>query len=54
MEIEQELSAQYVLKYSSTNKKLEGSFRKTRIEVVNPEKKRDKLRLAYRPGYFAQ
>ncbi len=51
-EIEQELRSQYLLAYSSTNKKRDGSFRKMSIEITNPGLKQLKLR--YRPGYFAK
>lgn len=53
-EIEQELRSQYLLAYSSTNKKRDGSFRKMSIEVTNPELKKQQLKLRYRPGYFAK
>jgi len=53
-EIEQELRSQYLLAYSSTNKKRDGSFRTMAIEVTNPELTKQKLKLRYRPGYFAK
>ena len=53
-EIEQELRSQYLLAYSSTNKKRDGSFRKMSIEVTNPEIFKQQVRLRYRPGYFAK
>jgi Ca-activated chloride channel family protein len=53
-EIEQELRSQYLLAYSSTNKKHDGSFRKMTIEITNPELQKEKLKLRYRPGYFAK
>jgi Ca-activated chloride channel family protein len=53
-EIEQELRSQYLLAYSSTNKARDGSFRTMTIEVTNPELQTQKLRLRYRPGYFAK
>ncbi len=51
-EIDQELRAQYLVAYSSTNKKRDGSFRKMSIEITNPEL--GQLKLRYRPGYFAK
>jgi VWFA-related protein len=51
-EIEQELRSQYLVAYSSTNRKRDASFRKMSIEITNPEL-RD-LKLRYRPGYFAK
>lgn len=53
-EIEQELRSQYLLAYSSTNKKRDGSFRKMTIEVTNPELNKQKVNLRYRPGYYAK
>lgn len=53
-EIEQELRSQYLVAYSSTNKKRDGSFRKMTIEITNPELHKEQLKLRYRPGYFAK
>ena len=53
-EIERELRSQYLLAYSSTNKKHDGSFRRITIEVTNPDLRKEQLRLRYRPGYFAK
>lgn len=53
-EIEQELRSQYLIAYSSTNKRRDGGYRKMQIEVVNPELLKEKLQLRYRPGYFAK
>jgi VWFA-related protein len=53
-EIEQELRSQYLLAYASTNKKRDGGFRKMTLEVTNPELQKEKLKLRYRPGYFAK
>jgi VWFA-related protein len=53
-EIEQELRTQYLLAYSSTNKKRDGSYRKITIEVTNPELKKEKLEIRHRPGYYAK
>jgi VWFA-related protein len=53
-EIEQELRSQYLLAYSSTNKKRDGSFRKMTIEVTNAELNKQQVRLRYRPGYYAK
>lgn len=53
-EIEQELRSQYLVAYSSTNKKRDGTFRKMIIEVTNPELRKDQLKLRYRLGYFAK
>ena len=53
-EIEQELRSQYLIAYSSSNKKRDGAYRQMRLEVVSPELKKEQLRLRYRPGYFAK
>ena len=53
-EIEQELRSQYLIAYSSTNKKRDGSYRQMRLEVNSPELKKGQLKLRYRPGYFAK
>ncbi len=53
-EIEQELRTQYLIAYSSTNKKRDGAYRKIDIEVTNPELRNEKLELRHRPGYFAK
>ena len=52
-EIEQELRTQYLIAYSSSNKKRDGAYRKVHIEIVNPALK-DQLKLRHRPGYFAK
>lgn len=53
-EIERELRSQYLIAYSSSNKNRDGSYRQLRIEITNPELKKDQLKLRYRPGYFAK
>ena len=53
-EIEQELRSQYLLAYSSTNKTRDGKFRSMSIEIANPSLAKEKLKLRYRPGYFAK
>lgn len=53
-EIEQELRSQYLIAYSSTNKKRDGAYRQIRLEVISPQLKKDQLRLRYRPGYFTK
>jgi VWFA-related protein len=53
-EIEQELRTQYLIAYSSTNKNRNGAYRQIQIEVTNPALQKDKLKLRYRPGYFAK
>lgn len=53
-QIEQELRSQYLVAYSPSNKKHDGSYRKLEIELVNPELRKQKLQLNYRQGYFAK
>ena len=53
-QIQDELRSQYLLAYSPSNKAKDGSFRQVKIEVVNPELKKQNLRLTYRQGYFAR
>lgn len=53
-QIERELREQYLIAYSPSNKMRDGSYRRVIIELVNPEFRKDNLRLTYRPGYFAK
>jgi len=53
-EIEAEMRSQYLIAYSSSNKKRDGAYREMRLEVVSAELKKEKLNLRYRPGYFAK
>jgi len=52
-EIERELRTQYLIAYSSTNKKRDGAYRKITIEITNPALRKEKLAVRHRPGYFA-
>jgi VWFA-related protein len=53
-QIQDELRSQYLVAYSPSNKAKDGSFRQLKIEVINPELRKQNLRLTYRQGYFAQ
>src|SRR5213078_3752434 len=53
-QIQDELRSQYLVAYSPLNRAKDGTFRKVQIEVVNPELRKDNLRLTYRQGYFAR
>ena len=53
-EIERELRTQYLIAYSSTNKKRDGSYRKITIEITNPDLKKEKVEIRHRPGYYAK
>ncbi|HEX7529925.1 MAG TPA: VWA domain-containing protein [Pyrinomonadaceae bacterium] len=53
-QIERDLREQYLIAYSSSNKTRDSSYRRVAIEIVNPELRKENLRLNYRPGYFAK
>lgn len=53
-QIQRDLREQYLIAYSPSNKARDGSYRKIQIEVVDPEVRKQKLKLNYRPGYFAK
>ncbi len=53
-DIQRELRSQYLVAYSSTNKRRNGSYRQMRIEITNQGLRKEQLRLRYRPGYFAK
>lgn len=54
VQIERDLREQYLVAYSPSNKSRDGSYRRIQIEVVGPEARAQKLKLNYRPGYFAK
>jgi Ca-activated chloride channel homolog len=53
-QIQNDLREQYLVAYSSSNKTRDGLYRHVAIEIVNPETRKENLRLNYRPGYFAK
>jgi VWFA-related protein len=53
-QIQAELRSQYLIAYQPANHKHDGSFRQVRVEIVNPELRKQKLRLLYRQGYYAK
>jgi VWFA-related protein len=53
-QIQMELRSQYLVAYQPANRKHDGSFRQVRIEILNPELRKQKLRLLYRQGYYAR
>lgn len=53
-QIQDELRSQYLVAYSPTNKLRDGSYRQVRIEIVNPELRKQKMSLLYRQGYYAR
>ena len=52
-QIEHELRTQYLLSYVPTNRERDGSFRRIRLEITNPQLQKQKIKLAYREGYYA-
>ncbi len=53
-QIDQELRSQYLIGYSPINKTRDSTYRRIRIEVVNPELRKNKTQLFYRQGYYAR
>lgn len=53
-QIQIELRSQYLVAYSPSNSKRDGSYRTVKIEIVNPELKKQELVLRHRQGYFAR
>jgi VWFA-related protein len=53
-QIQRDLREQYLVAYSPSNKARDGSYRRIQIEVTSPELRQQKLKLNYRPGYFAK
>jgi Ca-activated chloride channel family protein len=53
-EIKQELRSQYLVSYSATGGKPGDKLRKIKIELVNPELRKQGLQLSYQQGYFTR
>jgi len=53
-QIQRDLREQYLIAYSPQNKTRDGSYRRIQIEIVDPELRKQKLKLNYRPGYFSK
>jgi VWFA-related protein len=53
-QIQRDLREQYLVAYSPSNKARDGSYRMIRIEVADPELRKQSVKLNYRPGYFAK
>src|SRR4029079_12033738 len=53
-QIQRDLREQYLVAYSPSNKARDGAYRVIRIEVVDPELRKQSLKLNYRPVYFAK
>ncbi len=52
-QIQEELRSQYVIAYSPQNRLRDGSHRRIRMEIINPELRKQKLQLIYRQRYYA-
>jgi Ca-activated chloride channel homolog len=53
-QIQTDLREQYLVAYSPTNKTRDGVYRRIQIEIIDPEVRKQNLKLNYRPGYFAK
>lgn len=53
-QIQRDLREQYLIAYSPSNKAQDGTYRRIQIEVINPELRKQNLKLTYRAGYFAK
>jgi VWFA-related protein len=53
-QIQRDLREQYLIAYSPSNKAQDGTYRRIQIELVNPELRKQNLKLTYRSGYFAK
>jgi VWFA-related protein len=53
-QIQRDLREQYLVAYSPSNKARDGLYRRIEIEIINPELRKQNLKLNYRPGYFAK
>ena len=53
-QIQVEMRSQYLIAYSPTNQKRDGSYRKIEIQVANPNLSKQKVALTHRRGYFAK
>jgi len=54
VQIQTDLREQYLVAYSPSNKTRDGAYRRIQIEVIDPEVRKQSLKLNYRPGYFAK
>jgi Ca-activated chloride channel homolog len=54
VQIQTDLREQYLVAYSPSNKTRDGAYRRIQIELIDPEVRKQNLRLNYRPGYFAK
>jgi Ca-activated chloride channel family protein len=53
-QIQRDLREQYLIAYSPSNKVRDGSYRRIQIELINPELRKQNVKLNHRAGYFAK
>lgn len=53
-QIEQELRSQYLLAYTSNNKRDASAYRQVKLDIVAPALRKQNLKLTYRQGYYAK
>lgn len=53
-QIQIELRSQYLVAYSPSNNKRDGSYRNVKVEIINTDLKKQELTLRHRQGYFAK
>jgi Ca-activated chloride channel family protein len=54
VQVQRDLREQYLVAYSPSNKARDGSYRRIEIQLVNPELRKEGLKLNYRSGYFSK
>jgi len=52
-QIQIEMRSQYLIAYSPSNQKRDGSYRKIQIQIANPELAKQKVSVTHRQGYFS-
>lgn len=53
-QIQIEMRSQFLVAYSPSNPKKDGTYRNIKVEVKNPELQKQKIKLTHRQGYFAK
>lgn len=53
-QIQIELRSQYLVAYSPSNNKRDGSYRNVKVEIINADLKKQEFTLRHRQGYFAK
>jgi len=53
-QIQRDLREQYLIAYSPSNKLRDGSYRRVQIELINPDLRKQNVKLNHRAGYFAK